>query len=137
MIGPLLLAGFAVLSLGLGWQYEIWSFGAPGPGLMPLVGALIMLLACLASFSGKTAEASEPIDRPAVANYIVGLVALPTGIMVLGMLPALALFTAVTLRGIERMRTVQVFVITAATAIGSWLLFEKLLHVPLPKPLFW
>jgi hypothetical protein len=27
--------------------------------------------------------------------------------------------------------------ITGASIFGNWLLFDQLLHVPLPKPIFW
>ena len=137
MIGPFALAAAALLALYLGRGLEIWSFGAPGSGLLPTVTALILLGASLASFSRERQGEAAPGNLPRAAGYAAGLIAIPPAVMVLGMLPALALFTALILRLMEGVRMSTVLLITGASVLGNWLLFDKLLHVALPKPLFW
>lgn len=53
------------------------------------------------------------------------------------MLPALGLFVALILRFVEDLRVRDAALIALACVAGSWLLFEKLLSVPLPKPALW
>jgi tripartite tricarboxylate transporter TctB family protein len=138
MIGPFVLACSAALALYLGRGLEIWSFGAPGSGLLPTVTALILLGASLASFSReRQGEAAPGGNLPRAAGYAAGLVAIPPAVMLLGMLPTLALFTALILRLMEGLRMSTVILITSASVLGNWLVFDKLLHVALPKPLFW
>ena len=137
MIGPFVLACCAVLALYLGRGLEIWSFGIPGSGLLPMVTALILLGASLASFSRERQGEAAPGNLPRAAGYAAGLIAIPPAVMFLGMLPALALFTALILRLMEGLRMSTVLLITGASVLGNWLVFDKLLHVALPKPLFW
>jgi len=137
MIGPAVLACCALLALYLGRGLEIWYHGIPGSGLLPTVTATILLVASLGSFSRDKASEEAPGNWPRAACYAGGLVAIPPAVMFLGMLPALLLFTAIILRLVEGFRTSTVMLITAVSISGNWLLFDKLLHVPLPKPIFW
>lgn len=137
MIGPALLALCAALALYLGREAEIWSYGAPGSGLLPTIAALILLVASLGSFRREPEEEREPVNLPRAAAYAAGLVALPPAVMLLGMLPALALFTAVILRLVEGYRATPVLAVTAASVFGNWLVFQRLLGVGLPQPAFW
>jgi hypothetical protein len=137
MIGPAALICCALLALYLGRGLELWSFGAPGSGLVPTVTALILLGASLGSFSREGQNEEAPVNLPRAACYAAGLVAIPPAVMLFGMLPTLALFTVVILRLVEAFRMSTVLLITGASVFGNWLLFDKLLHVALPKPLFW
>ncbi|WP_088348160.1 MULTISPECIES: tripartite tricarboxylate transporter TctB family protein [Rhodomicrobium] len=137
MIGPLALGISALLALYLGRGLEIWSYGAPGSGLLPMAAAVILLLASLGSFTREPGSAEGPGNLPRAACYAVGLVAIPPAVMLLGMLPALALFTAIILRLVEAFRMPTVAAVTGASVLGNWLLFDRLLHVALPKPIFW
>lgn len=136
MIGPATLACCALLALYLGWGLEIWSLGTPGSGLLPTIAALILLVASLGSFSRKKGV-EEPGNIPRAVSYVAGLIAIPPAVMLLGMLPTLALFTALILRLVEGFRMSTVIFVTGASIFGNWLLFEKLLQVPLPEPIFW
>jgi hypothetical protein len=137
MIGPALLACGSLLALYLGRGLEIWSFGTPGSGLLPTLAALIMLVASLASFQrqAKDDERAENVSRPVI--YAAGLIAIPPVVLLIGMLPALALFTVLILRFVEGFRILPVLLITGASVFGNWIVFEKLLHVSLPKPGLW
>jgi putative tricarboxylic transport membrane protein len=137
MFGPIILAGSALLALYLGRGLEMWSFGAPGSGLLPTLAALILLVASLASFQRKADNGEEAGNFPCAAAYAAGLIAIPPAVMLLGMLPALALFTVLILRLVERFRILPVLLITGASVLGNWIVFEKLLNVPLPKPGLW
>jgi hypothetical protein len=137
MIGPLALICCALLSLYLGRGLEIWSFGAPGSGLLPTVSALILLVASLGSFSRERQSEAAPGNWPRTASYAAGLVAIPPAVMFLGMLTTLALFTVLILCLVEGFHMPTVLLITGASVLGNWLLFDILLHVALPKPLFW
>ena len=68
---------------------------------------------------------------------MAGLAALVPLTPVLGLLPALAVLVYAILHFIEHVTLSRAAAITAATVTGSWLLFERLLSVPLPKSMFW
>jgi hypothetical protein len=104
---------------------------------MPTIAALILLVASLGSFRREPEEQGEPVNISRSAAYAAGLVALPPAVMLLGMLPALALFTAVILRLVEGYRAATVLAITGANVLGNWIVFEQLLNVGLPQPAFW
>jgi hypothetical protein len=137
VIAPAILAVAALLALYLGRGLEIWSYGTPGSGLLPTIAALVLLVASLASFSRRAEEGEEPGNFPRAASYAAGLIAIPPVVMLLGMLPALALFTAVILRVVEGFRIFRVLLIMGLSVLGNWILFEKLLNVPLPQPGLW
>ena len=64
------------------------------------------------------------------------LILLPFASLVLGMLAALAAYVVAMLYLVERRPLVNAAAIAGLATVGCWLLFEKLLSVPLPKPLF-
>ena len=105
--------------------------------LMPAVAGTLLLLASLTDL--RTTKG--PHRRPAFArrplSYMAGLAALVPLTPVIGLLPALAVLVFGILHFIEHVTLSRAAVITAATVTGSWLLFERLLSVPLPKSMFW
>lgn len=137
MAGSLFLAILALAALFLGRDYEIWSIAGPGPGLLPIIGAMILLVASLASIRREAETEFLTPQSYLVAGYVAGLLVIPLCVFLLGMLPTLAIFTVLVLRVFEKLRTLPVLLIAGANALGSWVLFEKLLDVSLPKPLFW
>ena len=117
-------------------EFGFWSFGSPGAGLMPAVAGTLLLLASLADLRPvkgphRMALAWRPL------SYMAGLLALLPLTPLIGLLPALAVLVFVILHFIERVPLTRAVVITGATVAGSWLLFERLLSVPLPKSMFW
>ena len=137
LIGPALLSTAGVTALVFAWQYGLWSFGAPGAGLMPALAGTLLLLASLADLrpAKSPGGAARLAWRP--LSYIVGFILLVPLTPLVGLLPALAVFIFGILHFIERVTLTRAAVIAVATVAGSWLLFERLLSVPLPKSMFW
>lgn len=137
LIGPVLLSMAGVAALLFAREFGLWSFGAPGAGLMPAVAGALLLLASLSDLRPVKGlhRRLEIASRP--LSYMAGLVALIPLTPVIGLLPALAVLVFGILHFIERVTLSRAAVITGATVAGSWLLFERLLSVPLPKSMFW
>jgi putative tricarboxylic transport membrane protein len=134
-LGPLALSVVAVAALFVAGRYELWSFGSPGAGLMPVLAAGLLLATTLLALrvpAGSGAEEDEAPDNGRVMRYVIALVLLPLLILAVGMLPALGLFVLVMLRIAERARWWTAVAVAAASVALSWLLFVRLLGVPLP-----
>jgi tripartite tricarboxylate transporter TctB family protein len=136
LIGPVLLSLAGVAALLFAREFGLWSFGSPGAGLMPAAAGTLLLLASLADLRlAKGLHRSAFAWRP--LSYMAGLAALIPLTPLLGLLPALAVLVFAILHFIERVPLGRAAVIAGATVAGSWLLFERLLSVPLPKSMFW
>ena len=134
LLGPLALAALAGAALFMAWDYGLWSFGAPGAGLMPSVAAAVLAVTSLLALREKPpAEEDADPDPRRLACYTAALVALLPVILVVGMLPALALFIVFCLKRAERMSWQSTLTIAVGATAGSWLLFERLLQVQLPR----
>jgi|GEM_PF-2423343 len=142
MLGPLALAAASIAALSIGQSYEVWSFGAPGAGLLPCIAAALLLVTSLLTLRERAAADAEPVagnkvSSRKVVGYGVGLLLLPPAILVLGMLPALGLFVLVLLRAAEGARWRMAIAVAVTSTALSWLLFVRLLRVPLPGSVFW
>jgi putative tricarboxylic transport membrane protein len=137
LIGPALLSLIAIAALVLAREFGLWSFGTPGAGLMPTAAAALLLIASLADLRMPADRRRWPALAWRPASYMVGLVSLVALTPLIGMLPALAVFIFAILYFIERLAALHATAIAGVAVVGSWLLFERLLSVPLPKPLFW
>ena len=140
MVAPLLLSLTAAAALAFAASYEIWSFGTPGPGLMPVVGAGLMLVASLASFSRETAADQPEQAGPGLAGslpYMAGFAVLIPLTLVIGLLPALALVGAAILRFANGYSTGRAVGLAGGVAVASWVIFAWALAVPLPRGLAW
>jgi putative tricarboxylic transport membrane protein len=137
LIAPALLSVIAIVALVLSGEFGLWSFGTPGAGLMPASAATLLLCASLADLRFPRDMRRWPVLAWRPASYIVGLVSLMALTPLIGMLPALALSIFAVLYFVERLPALHAPAIAGVAAVGSWLLFERLLSVPLPKPLFW
>ncbi|MCZ0732819.1 tripartite tricarboxylate transporter TctB family protein [Phreatobacter sp. AB_2022a] len=140
MIAPLLLSLVAAAALALAAGYESWSFGTPGPGLMPVVGAGLMLAASLASFGRDKTDSAPEQAGPGLAGslpYMAGFVALIPLTLLIGLLPALALVGAAILRLANGYSTSRAAAIAGGVAAASWVIFAWALAVPLPRGLVW
>lgn len=138
-ITPLLLGLVALPAIFFAFGFGVWSVGQPGSGLVPLIGAGLLLIGAAGSVLAPTpsAEDDEPPELLRQAGYMGGLLALPPVTILTGMLPALALFTLSILYFVERMSVSKAISITLASGVGAWLLFERLLSVPLPRSALW
>jgi putative tricarboxylic transport membrane protein len=133
-LGPLALAALAGGALFIAWDYGLWSFGAPGAGLMPSVAAAVLAVTSLLTLREKPpAEEEVDPDPRRLAFYTAALVVLLPAILAVGMLPALALFIVFCLKLAERMSWRSTLAIAIGATAGSWLLFERLLQVQLPR----
>ena len=135
MAGPLALVALAGVALFLAWDYGLWSFGSPGAGLMPSLAAILLAATSLLALGDKpTADVAEDESDPGrLARYAIALIALVPAILVVGMMPALGLFLLLCLRLAERMSWRSSLTIALCGTAASWLLFERLLQVPLPR----
>jgi putative tricarboxylic transport membrane protein len=135
MTGPLALVALAVTALFLAWDYGLWSFGSPGAGLMPSLAAILLAATSLMALGEK--PIAEPVegepDPDRLVRYAIALIALVPAILVVGMMPALGLFMLLCLRLAERMSWRSSLTIALCGTAASWLLFERLLQVPLPR----
>jgi hypothetical protein len=150
LIGAIVLALAAAAALAFSWgAYPLWSFGQPGPGLLPAMAATLVLVATIAAIVAErraretvaspvamAPEAAPPASRK-VLVYAAGLVALPAVIAALGMLAALGLFVLLILRFVERASSGLACAVAGSCVAGSWLLFDVLLKVSLPQPFWW
>ena len=137
LIGPALLSLVGVVALVFAQDFGLWSFGSPGAGLMPAIAAGLLLMASLADLRIGADQRRWPVLAWRPASYIGGLALLVPLTPLLGLLPALAVFIFGILHFVERMAALRAAVMASATVAGSWLLFERLLSVPLPKSMLW
>ena len=147
------VALLAVLALAAvaGWRsvgYGLWTYGEPAPGLFPLLAsgvtalfAIIALVACVAGpppaeeFDPEAAQQDGPILWGKLALYAAVVLAWPWLMVPLGFVVSTALALFVILRLAEGMGWVAVSVVLVAAVGLSWLVFDRLLGVPLPAGL--
>jgi Tripartite tricarboxylate transporter TctB family len=136
LIGPALLSLVGVVALVFAREYGLWSFGAPGAGLMPATAGALLLVASVIDLRFSASQ-----GRPAIAwrplSYMAGLVSLLPLTPLIGLLPALAVFIFAVLYLVERLPVLRATAVAGGAVAGSWLLFERLLSVPLPKSWLW
>jgi hypothetical protein len=103
----------------------------PGSGLMPAIASAMVIIACIWTvLSGDVGEGPR-FAAPAL-GYCSGFVAILPLTVAIGLLPALALVTVAVLRLVEGMALPRAALLAVSTALGSWLLFDRILMVPLP-----
>jgi putative tricarboxylic transport membrane protein len=135
MKGRLAAAGFVLLALAAGWQGYDWGFtdfGTPGPGLFPALAAALMGGAALVALRHR-APAPEAADWTRLLAYLAGIVGFALLLEPLGMAASVTLLFLLLLAGLERLPWRVVLPVTAGAAGGSFLLFDRLLQVPLPR----
>jgi hypothetical protein len=135
--GPILLSVVAVGVLVIGSQYPLWSDAGLGSGLMPAVGACLVLASGVADVFAGAREEREEQDRQRIAGYIAALILIPPAVIVLGMLPALTLLALFVLVLIEHLSWTRALLIAGGSLGFNWLVFQYLLQVSLPRSVFW
>jgi len=128
LVGALTTA-YASVPLGL------WSFGAPGPGLFPLVASSIILVGVLCELVSRPIpqDNADTTDWVRFLQYCVAIIGFVVGVHFLGAGPAIFLFITLVLGRIEQVGWRRSATIAAAAAITSWSVFHSLLAVPLPQ----
>ena len=133
---PLAFAALAVLWIATGLSYYgFWTDAiGPTPGFVPIIIAVIMFLVSMLSFAQSFKE--EKPDYPK-ANWLVILAGFSIFALtfLIGMLPTLAVYTLVWLKGYEKCSwksTLLVFAVIMAIVVGVFVLW---LGVPFPKGL--
>ena len=133
-----------------GWQaasYGLWERLEPAPGLFPFLVCVLAGLCALVALAGLVVDHLAGIDPPAgedeeaegpflwrkVAIYVVALVAWPIAFAWIGWLLSTALGLMLIMRFAENMSWRESLIVTAGALLGSWLLFVRLLDVPLPR----
>jgi Tripartite tricarboxylate transporter TctB family len=136
-VGPMLLAVGALAALVIARQHPLWSDGALGSGLMPTVGAGLVLVSSVACLFVGWGETRERQETSKVASYLAALLALPLAVIALGMLPGLALFALAVLVLIESLPLKHALLIAVASLAFNWVVFQRLLQVTLPRSALW
>ncbi len=141
-LGALLCLAIAVYAAvaALPWGLRDPLTGEPGSGLYPLLSALGLgaLAVVLALRPGRDApDGGEeghagPFQPFKLAGYISALLAYAVLLEPLGYLIVTAGVLVFIMRVLEGIATSRVVALTAGALVGSWLLFERLLQVPLP-----
>jgi hypothetical protein len=137
LIGPAILSITGIVALAFAREFGLWSFGAPGAGLMPTTAGALLLIASLLDLRIARDQRQWPAIAWRPLSYMAGLVLLVALTPLIGLLPALAVLIFAILYFVERLALLRAAAIAGVAVAGSWLLFERLLSVPLPKPMFW
>ena len=131
------LAAIGVASAIAAWRLGLWQAGAPGPGLFPLLAALMLLGTSIGTAMQRPGDlgGAEPADRTRLLKHALAMAAFAIAFALLGVVPATFGFVVAVLRGIEWLRWFQALAIAAVLAALSWIVFRQLLGVPLPAGL--
>ncbi|MCC7429029.1 MAG: tripartite tricarboxylate transporter TctB family protein [Alphaproteobacteria bacterium] len=140
-----MLGAGACLALGLFAMWEgrrlgLFAFGAAEPGLFPFLFGTLLALAATLALARDTLATAAPAPPPrdgggSVRQTLVYLGALGAYVLLLGPLgfvvtTALALFALMAVA--ERMAWRRAALIACLAAAAAWMLFVRLLAVPLP-----
>lgn len=133
------LAAVAIGGLWSALRFGLWDFGAPGSGLLPAAGCLVMMAGLAAVAWQERARLAPRMSvfsdlRPLVPIGIITAI-VPVTLLV-GMLPALGLASVAVLTLVESENLWRAGSIALGIAAGAWLLFARLLNVPLPPTPF-
>ncbi|MBA3518508.1 MAG: tripartite tricarboxylate transporter TctB family protein [Rhizobiales bacterium] len=133
------LFAVALCAVAFALRYGIWVDAGPGPGLFPLIAALLIVIASPAvalelarPVPAQPDTGDEHVGTPGrLLTYMAVALAWPFLLEPLGYAPASAVAVLVLLvaGGVGWIASLAV---TAAAVGGSYLLFDTLLEVPLP-----
>jgi putative tricarboxylic transport membrane protein len=131
------LAAIGIASAITAWRLGLWQAGAPGPGLFPLLAALMLFGTSIGAAMQRPGDlgGAEPADRTRLLRYALAMLAFAIAFGLLGVVLATFGFVVGVLRGIERLRWSQALAVAALLAALSWIVFRQLLGVPLPAGL--
>jgi hypothetical protein len=145
LVGGMIFAGIGLAALGDLWEggLPIWDDSGPGPSFFPLVLAVLLVVlgavfsATRARAQAEAADGEEEVGfaRPQTIKYVVLLLVAIALFPILGGLISLSLFVIAEVRWIERSSNWIALLMGVVTFAAVWLIFVKLLSVPLPTGL--
>ncbi len=131
-----------VAALALALRHPLWEYFQPGPGLFPALAAGLSALCATAALGTALLARRRGIVAPAPATehrrlvvYLVVVLAWPATFASLGFAVSSLAALVLLLRLGEGLRWPIALGIAALTVALGWLLFERLLGVPLPHGL--
>ncbi len=143
--------GFGLLGVGAAWggsEIGLFSLGAPAPGLFPFCFGVLLAAVAAASLvvdltrhararPGVPAGADDEPAAPGGNRRVVGYLAVGIGcalaMTTIGFVPAALVSVLALVRGVERMPWRLSLLVTAGSVLVAYLLFARLLAVPLPR----
>ena len=132
--------GICFLSIGIGFtigaiQLQIGKPTEPQPGFFPFLGGVILIvLSAIFLFQAQLGRAGEThafgkLRSPSI--MVLGLILYVATLEPLGYIIGTALLSAVMLRALET-KFRMLFPVSLLLAVGSYILFDRLLGVTLP-----
>jgi hypothetical protein len=131
------LAAFGVAVLWQSRALPLGTLGKPGPAYMPMVlGALIVVGGVALAVLGGDSVAARSLRFPEwrhVVAIVVACAFAALGLERLGYRLTIFLVVLFLLAAVERKRPTTAMVVAAVFAVGTFLLFDGLLRVRLPR----
>lgn len=128
----LLLAGIALVLIVVGHGYRVGSLTAMGPGFMPLLlGLLLLLLALWLLWRAAPATLVAPPWRPLLC-VAAGMLAWSQLAEPFGFFPAALAQIVITALALPQAQRRQDLLLAVALSVGAYLLFVRVLGLPLP-----
>ena len=142
MVG-LAFVGLAAAALADLWAggLSVWDESGPGASFFPLVLALLLaVLGAAFAWSRPQKECTEAAGdaqdevsvRPQTMKFVALLIGLILLFLYLGGLLSLSIFVVAEMRLVERASAWMSLTVGVVTFIAVWLIFVKVLSVPLP-----
>lgn len=144
----LLLAALGVGALLISLRLGLGGEEAPGPGLFPAAAAALLLLLLLpialgirlppvVPESAADDDAADPGGWRRLCLYLLAMMLAALALMPLGFVVGVGLALLLVLRQGERLSWVRAVAVTAGSVAACFVLFDRLLEVPLPRGAFW
>jgi putative tricarboxylic transport membrane protein len=136
VIGDLILLFISVWAILGGIKLHLGNISEPQPGFFPFWGGVALAVLCgihlFQAWSGRTqrAETFGAVWRP--LTMMMGLVLYVTFLNSLGYLLATIILSVVLLRVLGTRRVWSLALAALIMALGSYILFDRLLNVTLP-----
>ena len=136
VIGDLILLFISAWAILGGIKLHLGNISEPQPGFFPFWGGVVLAVLCgihlFQAWSGrsKRAEAFGAIWRPVI--MMMGLILYVTFLNSLGYLLATIILSVVLLRVLGTKRVWSLALAALIMALGSYILFDRLLNVTLP-----
>ena len=139
LLGPMAVLAIAAFAGVTAWRLGLWDDGNPGSGLLPAVASALLAVLALADASSRLKPAPDadhghatPVLWSRVAAYAASLAGLVAAMQAIGFVPAALASLVVAVRFGEGRRWRTSIAVAAAGVFFAWLLFGRLLSVPLP-----